>query len=62
MKRGRPATGRNNPAAMSIRITEEMKAQIQRIAIQERRSTACIIRDLLEHSLTSGQRLDSVTA
>ena len=62
MKRGRPATGRNNPAAMSIRITEEMKAQIQQKAILEQRSTAYIIRDLLEHALALAQRPDSVTA
>ena len=57
-KRGRPATGNSYPAALSVMVKPETRIKIDALAIQEARSTAFVIRDLIERGLESLSRPD----
>ena len=52
-KIGRPATGNSYPAALSVMVTEEMRDRVAEIATEQNRSTAFVIRGLLQRALIS---------
>ena len=54
-RRGRPATGNSYPAALSVMVTDEMRDRVSEIATEQKRSTAFVIRDLLQRALVSSK-------
>jgi hypothetical protein len=50
-KRGRPATGTD--PLVGIRLTSEMKAALDEIALEQRTTRSSVMRQLIEHALKS---------
>ena len=55
-KRGRPATGNKYPMGLTVMVTDKMYFDINVLAVDQGRSTAFVIRDLLQRALKSSSQ------